>query len=31
MKNYTYPEMKLAPTGRTITLELFTLDELSDV
>lgn len=30
MKNYTYSEMKLQPTGRLIKIELFTLEELSN-
>ena len=30
MKNHQYPEMGFAPTGRILTVELFTIDELSD-
>lgn len=30
MKTNVHHEMKLAPTGRTITIELYSLDELSE-
>lgn len=30
MKTHNYPEMALKPTGRIITIELFTIDELGD-